>query len=190
MKPEELKRQFIELRAEGRSFAYIQEQLDVAKSTCASWEKELKDQIDVVKRASLQELVESYSMTKEARIKKLGTTLDKINEALDSADLSKLAPDKLLDFKLKYLEALKNEYIGLQPAFKIEEHAADSILSAYIDLLNRVRSGEVPKEQAEKENTILTGLLKAYETTELKEKVESLEAILSRRTAQKRNKKR
>ena len=48
-------------------------------------------------------------MTKEARIKKLGDTLEGINTALDGADLSTIPPEKLLDFKLKYTEALKEE---------------------------------------------------------------------------------
>lgn len=181
MKPEELKRKYIELRAEGNSYASICEKLNICKATCTSWERELKEQIEDIKKLNLQELAESYSMTKEARIKKLGSTLDKINTALENVDFSQISPEKLLDYKLKYTEALKGEYIGLQPAFKIEAHTAESILEAYTDLLNRVRAGEVSKEQADKENNILTGLLRAYEQTELKQKLEQLEAVINER---------
>lgn len=55
-------------------------------------------------------------MTKEARIKKLGDTLEKIEDAIAKADFSTVDPAKLLDFKLKYTEALKGEYIGTKPA--------------------------------------------------------------------------
>jgi len=101
MKPEEVKRQYVELRAEGNSYASICEKLNICKATCTSWERELADQIEDIKRTKLQELAESYSMTKEARIKKLGGTLERINTALDNIDLSQVSPDKLLDYKLK-----------------------------------------------------------------------------------------
>lgn len=181
MKPEELKRKYVELRAEGYSYSSICERLNICKATCNSWEKELREQIEDLKRLKLQELAESYSMTKEARIKKLGSTLDKINAALESVDFTQLNPEKLLDYKLKYTEALKAEYIGLQPASKVEDTTAEGILAAYTDLLNRARAGEITKEQADKENTILTGLLRAYEQTELQQKVEQLEAVINDR---------
>ena len=85
MKPAELKKEYIRLRAEGKSYSYICEQLHISKSTCTKWEKALAAEIDELKRAELAELCESYSMTKEARIKKLGDTLDKINAALEQA---------------------------------------------------------------------------------------------------------
>lgn len=58
-------------------------------------------------------------MTKEARIKKLGDTLEKIEDAIAKADFSTVDPAKLLDFKLKYTEALKGEYIGTKPAAEL-----------------------------------------------------------------------
>ena len=82
MKPTELKQQYIQLRAEGKSYSFIAEQLHISKSTCTKWERDLASEIDDLKRAELAELYESYSMTKKARIKKLGDTLDKINNAL------------------------------------------------------------------------------------------------------------
>ena len=38
MKPLETKKQFISLRAEGRSYAYIGEALNISKATCI-WER-------------------------------------------------------------------------------------------------------------------------------------------------------
>ena len=102
MKPQELKQEYIKLRIEGKSYSFISEQLHISKSTCAKWEQNLFAEIDELKRAKLEELYESYSMTKQACIKKLGDTLEKINEALAKADFSTVDPTKLLDFKLKY----------------------------------------------------------------------------------------
>ena len=181
MKPAELKKEYVRLRAEGKSYSFICEQLHISKSTCTKWERELASQIDELKRAELAELCESYSMTKEARIRRLGDTLEKINAALEQADFTAVDPAKLLDFKLKYMEALKGEYIGTKPALQIESIDAKQIVAALGDLLNRVRAGEVTTEQAQKESGILTQLLKAYETVEVKAKLDKLEAIVGGR---------
>ena len=101
---------------------------------------ELAAEIDELKRAELAELYESYSMTKQARIRKLGDTLDKINEALEQADFSEVDPAKLLDFKLKYTEALKGEYVGQKKAIEPESLEARDIVEALADLLNRTRA--------------------------------------------------
>ena len=58
---------------------------------------------------------------------------------------------------------------------------AKSILAAFADLLNRVRAGEVSTEQTQKESGILTQLLKAYDTVEVKAKLDELEAIIGGR---------
>ena len=181
MKPQELKKEYVRLRAEGKSYSYIAGQLHISKSTCTKWERDLSAQIDELKRADFQELCESYGMTKEARIKKLGDTLEKINEALEKADFSTVDPAKLLDYKLKYTEALKGEYMGVKPALELGEITPSAILDALGDLLNRVRAGEVITEQAQKESGILTQLLKAYDTVEVKKKLDELEAIIGGR---------
>ena len=181
MKPAELKKDYVQLRAEGKSYSVIAEQLHISKSTCTAWEKELADQINELKRAELEELCESYGMTKEARIKKLGDTLEKINEALEKTDFNTVDPAKLLDFKLKYTEALKGEYVGTKPALRIDSIEARDIVAALGDLLNRVRAGEVSTEQAQKESLILSHLLKAYDIVEVKSKLDRLEAIVGGR---------
>jgi len=178
LKPAELKKEYIRLRAEGKSYSTIAEQLHISKTTCSKWEKDLAEQIDELKRAELAELCESYGMTKKARIERLGGTLDKINEALEQADFSTVDPAKLLDFKLKYTEALKGEYIGTKPALNLDSVDAKGIVAAIGDLLNRVRSGDIPTEQAQKESLILSQLLKAYDTVEVKAKLDELEAII------------
>lgn len=175
-----MKKQYIQLRAEGKSYSAIAEQLHISKSTCANWEQELKNQIDELKRAELAELCEIYGMTKEARIRNLGDTLGKIDEAIARADFSMIDPAKLLDFKLKYTEALKGEYVGAT-ALSVDGTDARQIVAALGDLLNRVRAGDVTAEQAQKESTVLSQLLKAYDTVEVKTKLDELEAIVGGR---------
>lgn len=179
MKPQEIKERFIELRAEGYSYDKIKKELGISKDTCHKWEQTFKEQIEALKGEALNNLYKSYSMTKEARIRKLGDTLEDIDKALDNVDLSEVTPSKLLEYKLKYSEALRKEYTPIAPP--IEEINEDTILSAFADLLNRARAGEATTEQAMRESTVLATLLKAYETVELKTKVEELEAIIGSR---------
>ena len=188
MKPQEIKKEYVRLRAEGKSYSVIAEQLHISKSTCTKWERELSAQINELKRAEFQELCESYGMTKEARIKKLGDTLEKIEDAIAKADFSTVDPAKLLDFKLKYTEALKGEYIGTKPAAELGAVVVKAALERaglkpenVDELLNRVRAGEVTDEQASRESAVLANLLKAYDTVEVKAKLDELEAIIGGR---------
>lgn len=122
MKPQEVKADFIRLRASGYSYSVICEELHISKSTCVKWEKDNAEHIGELKRAAIAELCEQYGAAKEARVERLGRTLDRLNTAIEQADLSTIAPDKLLDLQLRYMDALKNEYTRLQPpAFAPED---------------------------------------------------------------------
>lgn len=182
LKPAEQKAQFIQLRAEGKSYSCIADALHISKSTCTAWERELKAQIADLKQEQLNELYNSYYMTKEARIKRLGNTLESIEDALAEADLSQIPAEKLLDFKLKYTEALKGEYMGTAQPFTFKESIeARDIVTALGDLLDRIRAGEVTPEQAQRESGVLANLLKAYETVEVKTKLDAIESIVGNR---------
>lgn len=183
MKSTETKREFVRLRGEGLSYGTICEQLHIGKSTCIAWEKELADEIGELRRAGLEELRESYGMTKEARIKRLGETLTRINDALDRVDFSTVDPVKLLDFKLKYMDALKQEHIGTAPDIDPDTMNAKGILAKLTDLLNRVRAGDITTEQAHRESMVLSDLLRAYDTVEVKAKLDELETMIEGRNA-------
>jgi len=183
MKPAETKQEFIRLRAEGLSYRAIQEKLDISKSTCQSWEQAYKKEIAELRADSMTELYNAYGMTKEARLKKLGDTLARLQTALDGVDLTQLPPEKLLDYNLKYVEAIKSEYTPPAPplAFKKDSRDAAELVDAIADLLNRIRAGELTSEQASRESHAIATLLKAYNTEELETKLESLEAIIEAR---------
>lgn len=183
MKPQETKTEFIRLRAEGKPYSFIAKALHISKGTCTAWEKELAAEVKALKRDNLEELYSSYGMMKEARIKRLGDTLSRINEALDHVDLSEAAPEKLLDYKLKYAQAMKEEYTPLEGGYTFKGEAnPKEIVTALTDLLNRIRSGDITPEQANKESLVLSNLLRAYDTVEVKKKLEVLESILDSRS--------
>lgn len=182
MKPVDVQTDFIRLRAEGKSYAAISKELGISKDTCSKWENALKDKISSLKAEQLSELYDSYYMTKEARIKKIGDVLQRIDDALATADLSEMSPEKLLDMKLKYQGTLKDEYVPVGNTTPLKKDFTEKdILNAFGELLNRVRSGEITQEQANRESTVLSNMLRAYEDVELKKKIETLEAIVGSR---------
>lgn len=179
MKPSKTKQDFIRLRAEGKSLAQIAKILHIGKSTCGKWEKELESHITQFKRDELNALYEAYNMKKQAKIKRLGDTLNMVEDALSKVNLAEIPPEKLLDYKLKYLEALGKEYINVDIAFKPDKPMnADDMLISLNSLLNRIQSGEISPEQANKESIVLSNMIKAYEQVEIKTKLNGIEVLL------------
>lgn len=179
MKPHEQRNEFIRLRAEGKSYTAISKHLSISKDTCGKWERDLQAQISRHKADQLQELYDSYYMVKEARIKRLGETLNAINEALDQKDLTELSPDKLLDYKLKYTEVLRGEYVDIETIKPLKgEYTSKDILNSFTDLLRRVQMGTITPEQATKESAVLANMLKAYEQSEVKDKLDAIDFVL------------
>lgn len=111
MKGEAAKRAFIQLRAEGKSYSAIAAELNISKSTCTAWERELGAEITEAQQITRDELTTAYRMTAEARVAELKGTLDSINAALAQKDLAQLPADKLLALKLKYTNALASASI-------------------------------------------------------------------------------
>ena len=185
MKPQEQKLQFIKLRSEGKSYSTISKSLNISKSTCQAWEQEFKTAITELKKEQLNELYESYYMTKKSRIEQFGETLNNINNALTEADLSEIPPEKLLEYKLKYMEALNGEYVGGGSCIENDpndtEIDPENILLFLMDLLNRAKAGEVKEKQINSELTIIKNILQTYDTIKIKSKLEALDSVLESR---------
>ena len=182
MKPNDQKNEFIRLRAEGKSYTAIGKELSISKATCTAWERELKAEIAEKKKEQLEEMYQAYYMTREARITKLGQTLESIEDALSDADLTQVSPEKLLDYKLKYMEALKQEFIDTTPAIPLDDtFNPRDIIVVMADLLKRIRNKETNLDQASREIMVITNMLKAYEAVELKAKLEALEDLVGGR---------
>ena len=184
MKPQDMKLQFVHMRAEGKSYSAIAADLHISKATCTSWERELKEEIGRLQQEKLNELYSSYGMEKEARIRRIGDTLHRIDRALEEADLSVIPPEKLLDFKLKYSEALREEFTGLNPPPAFGDCASpEELQAAFKDVYDRVRRGDITADQAGQEIKVLASILQAYQTVEAKERIEAIDAIISGRRA-------
>lgn len=160
MKTTDKKLEFIRLRAEGKSYRAIEQEIGVSRSTCSEWEKSLSADIARLKQENLEEVYTQYGMAKEARIRRIGDTLRRIDEALADVDLSALPPEKLLDFKLKYSAALREEYIAT--ASTDVTGAADDTLEGIRSLYRRIATGETTTEQAKAELNTIDHIIAGY----------------------------
>lgn len=112
---EELKHDFIELRAKGYSYRKISKKLDVSLGTLSNWSQELEGEIATLKAEELDALYERYYMTKQQKITQLGRQLKAIQKELRSRDYKNISTDKLLDMELRVYEALEAEKVELRP---------------------------------------------------------------------------
>lgn len=182
MLPLEKKNEFIQHRSDGLSLRKIEELVGISHTTAMNWNRELANEISGLKQDKLTELYDSYTMTKEARIRTLGESLKTIDKALEQADLSTIAPEKLLDMKLKYLEALGAEYIPVrEPLSDGEAPTPQKLVLALAEVADKVRAGELSDKQADKETKAIYNLLKGFEIVELKNKLELLESVIGSR---------
>jgi len=108
------KERFIELRAEGRSYADIAVALKVSKPTLIAWGKELQKDILNARTLRMDELFEKYAVAKSKRVEVFGRRLEAIMTELDKRDLSDCLTPTLLALALKYGESLKAEYEPLK----------------------------------------------------------------------------
>lgn len=184
MKPQEMKLDFIRMRAEGQSYEKIAQALHISKATCTAWEREMKADIAKLQQEGLNELYTAYGMAKEARIRRIGDTLQRIDTALGEADFTTVAPERLLDLKLKYQQALRDEFTGLTPPPPMENGGTpEELQAAFADIYARVRKGDITPEQAGQELKALTSILTAYQAVETKERIDAIDAMISGRRA-------
>ena len=121
----EVKSQFIELRAKGWSYVKIARKLKVSKNTLANWGAELEGEIASLKAMELEALYERSYMSKEARIRLLGSQLKEIQDELKKRGLEDVSTEKLLDMELKLYQALQAEYVEARPLTDAEIGALD-----------------------------------------------------------------
>ncbi len=110
MKNAQEKERFIELRAEGRSYADIATVLNVSKPTLIAWGRELQKDIVNAKTLRMDEVFEKYAVAKSRRVEVFGERLNAIMAELDKRDMADVNTASLLALALKYGESLKTEH--------------------------------------------------------------------------------
>ena len=105
----EQQERFIELRAEGRSYADIAVALNVSKPTLIAWGKELQKEVANARTLRLDELFEKYAVAKGKRVEAFGKRLESILAELDTRNLTDVPTTALLKLALDFGDRLKAE---------------------------------------------------------------------------------
>ncbi len=134
----DVRTRFIELRAKGYSFDRIAGELSLAKKTLVTWSKEYDAEIQAAKALELEALLEKHYLLKEQQIEQFAKLLNAIDETLAGRDLSDVSTEKLLELRLKYQGALKDELPA--PAFFTEEDIREE--KAIEELLGKLSGNE------------------------------------------------
>lgn len=109
----EEKQKFIELRAKGKSFDVISQELNISKPTLIKWSGELYEEVQEAHYFELENLVEKYKLGRKARFESYCVILRKaIDELQDRAEeelFREIPTEKLLNLVEKVEERVEAE---------------------------------------------------------------------------------
>jgi transposase len=95
MKDQETQQKFVDLRARGRSFARIAEELQVSKRTLIEWSRKFQFEIRNQRAIELEALRERYLATREEQARQLGERLREVEAELATRKVSELSTPRL-----------------------------------------------------------------------------------------------
>ncbi len=124
MKDQKTKEQFVEFRAQGKSYQSIADELGISKQTAINWSKEMSAQIYNLKTLEMDALYQKYMMTAKARVEVFGEQLTKIRETLAQRKYDDMGTDRLFDLLLKFMSLMSEERQTLR--IKLPEDEAKS----------------------------------------------------------------
>jgi len=119
----ELKSQFIEMRAKGLSIRAIAKELQLAPQTISNWHVELEEELERMKAIELEAMHEAFHLLKAHRLRKLGSQLSAIEEEICKRELSDVPTEKLMDLQIKFLDELRKEHV--EPRYLSDEDLKD-----------------------------------------------------------------
>jgi len=95
MKDVKTKERFIELRGQGLPLAKIAAEINVSKTTLINWERDFREEIDNLRAVELEALYDKYYLSVRKKVEFFGDVLNRIQNELDTRDLSTIPTDKL-----------------------------------------------------------------------------------------------
>ena len=95
MKDQETQQKFVELRAQGRSFARIAEELQVSRRTLIEWSRKFQFEIQNQRAIELEALRESYLAGCEEQVRQLGERLREVEAELATRQVAELSTPRL-----------------------------------------------------------------------------------------------
>jgi transposase len=86
---------FVQLRAEGRSFARIADELNVSKPTLIKWSRKFQFEIHNQRAILLEAVQERWLHTREERVATLGAQLQQVEAELARRNIGELSTPRL-----------------------------------------------------------------------------------------------
>ena len=102
MSKNEIKLEFVTLRAKGATYQEISNQLSVTKQTLINWSKEYSLVIANLKQIEIEALLEKFWISNKKRIEIFGEQIKLIKNELDSRSLKDLSTNQLFDLLFKF----------------------------------------------------------------------------------------
>ncbi|MDO6848754.1 hypothetical protein Q4S57_12405 [Priestia megaterium] len=198
---------FMELRAKGKSFNQIAQQLKVGKQTLIDWNKEFKEEVANRKAVEIEALQEKYFLTVQKSIEFYGSKIQRLENELKHRELLEVPTEKLFELLLKYRAALKD--LSMEPIFLTEKEAKESqneqrLLRTILEPLQDrnesgekagtlksqdfalmlvktyelYKSGSINEKTAQQEAYLLNSIIKSIEAKEFEERLERIEGVL------------
>lgn len=100
---------FVELRAQGMSFASISGELGVSKTTLIDWSREMSEEVANMRAIHEEALREQYRVAKEHQLKTLSMRFAAVEGELEKRGLSDLPTEKLYGVLFKLMDAMRAE---------------------------------------------------------------------------------
>ncbi len=104
-----VKDRFVELRAQGKSFAVIAEELGVSKPTLITWSREQALQIGNLRAINDEALREKYRLTKQRELETYSHQLEAVETELNKRSLANVPTDKLYGILFKLMSEARGE---------------------------------------------------------------------------------
>jgi transposase len=110
MKDQQTQQQFIQLRAAGRSFASIAQELDVSKPTLIAWSRKFRFEIQNLRAIESEALAEEFLATREDRARNLSDQLRSVESELAARNLADLSTQRLFAMAESLRRQLRSEF--------------------------------------------------------------------------------
>ena len=142
---------FLELRAKGVSYAKISDEIPVSVTTLKKWSQDWRDKIRELSRARIEAFVEEQLVALEHRLQLRAEQIMRMRDALDGQDLSKLAPETLLQIYLRYVDAAGKDAAPQKVEVEVSNPLAayERVLVQCLELPEGTTKEDIPKLAAE-----------------------------------------
>lgn len=110
MKDSQSKQRFIQLRAEGRSYESIAQELKVCKNTALKWGHELADDINNLKFTICDNIIEQYKISIHEKLVKLFEEIKKVDAAIQQKNYNELSTKDLILLREKLENKMRKEF--------------------------------------------------------------------------------